>query len=218
VIRVFDDLESLSRAAADEVARLVKGGGALALSGGSTPRRTYELLADRTIDWSSVEVFWGDERPVPPDHADSNYRMATESLLSKVRGVRLHRLEAEKPDAAERYEKELARVDALVLAILGMGPDGHTASLFPGTAALRETKRRVVPNPGPGGAMRVTMTAPFLNRSRHKLFIVAGEDKASTLAEVLEGPRDPERLPAQLIERADWYVDRAAASKLKRTT
>src|SRR5262249_5021609 len=153
----------------------------VALAGGSTPRRLYQMLAEAPIrdqvDWSRVEVFWGDERAVPPDHADSNFRMASAALLSKVAipPANLHRMQAERPDldaAAREYQGEIARVfsvppdgepPCLDLVLLGMGPDGHTASLFPHTEALKEARRWVVPNYVPKmAAFRMTQTGPIL--------------------------------------------------------
>jgi 6-phosphogluconolactonase len=236
VVTILDDAEAVARGAAERfvehVARERDGRFTVALSGGSTPRRLYELLAapplrDR-IDWSGLEIFWGDERAVPPDHPDSNYRMAHLALLSKVPipPAQVHRIEAERADldeAARRYEAELRAVAgagaALDLVLLGMGPDGHTASLFPFTAALDETARLVVPNFVPRlAAHRVTVTYPLLDRAASVLFLVAGADKAEALSEVLEGPPEPKRLPAQRVRpssgRLEWLVDRAAAAKL----
>jgi 6-phosphogluconolactonase len=243
IIRVFADAEAVSRAAAQEFVRCAgpaiaaRGRFAVALSGGSTPRRLYQLLAAEPfraqVDWSRVDFFWGDERCVPPDHPDSNYRMAREAMLEKlpVPADRVHRMEAERADrdaAARDYEQTLARVlgvpaggepPALDLILLGLGPDGHTASLFPHTAALAEKSRWVVVNYVPKfNTDRLTLTAPVLNQAREVLFLVAGADKAEPLAEVLEGPPDPERLPAQMIRPAQgrlvWYVDRLAAARL----
>jgi 6-phosphogluconolactonase len=241
----FPDAEAVSRAAAEAFAAraaqavAARGRFAVLLSGGSTPRRMYQLLADPPlrdrVDWGRVEVFWGDERPVPPDHPDSNYRMAYEALLSKVPvpPAQVHRMEAGRADrdaAAREYQAAIARAfgvpdsgqpPAFDLALLGLGPDGHTASLFPGTAALHEKGRWVVVNHVPRLATdRMTVTAPVLNRAREVLFLVAGADKVEPLAEVLEGPRDPERLPAQLIQpegRLGWFVDAAAAARLRGT-
>jgi 6-phosphogluconolactonase len=185
------------------------------------------------VAWDRVEVFWGDERCVPPTHADSNYRMAKETLLEVVPipAGRVHRMTAESADpaaAAAAYEAEIARVlggspggapPALDLVLLGMGADGHTASLFPHTAALGERQRWVVANHVPKlGANRVTMTWPILNRAAHVFFLVVGGDKATVLREVLEGPPDVGRLPSQGIRpetgRLLWICDRSAASAL----
>lgn len=241
-LRLFADVQALSEAASQEWVRCsreaiaARGRFTVALSGGSTPKRLYQLLAAEPfrsqVDWSRVEVFWGDERCVSPDHPDSNYRMAREALLMHVPipAEHIHRIEAERADrdaAAREYEAVLARVfgvavgaepPALDLILLGMGPDGHTASLFPHTQALDETKRWVVANHVPQlNTDRLTLTRPILNRGREVLFLVAGDDKAERLAEVLAGPADPKRLPSQSIQpdgQLVWFVDRAAAARL----
>jgi 6-phosphogluconolactonase len=180
-----------------------------------------------------VEFFWGDERAVPPDHRDSNYGMAREVLLDPlaIARERIHRIEAEQDDldkAALAYETEIARVfrispgdppPAFDLVLLGMGKDGHTASLFTGTDAGVEPRRWVVVNDAPmASGKRVTMTPRILNAARHVLFLVAGAEKAETLARVLTGVRDPRHLPSQSIQPTSgtlmWFVDRAAAAKL----
>ena len=199
----------------------------LALAGGSTPKALYELLATAPyksrIEWPRVEIFFGDERTVPPDHKDSNYKMAHEALLSKVPlpGDNVYRMKGELDpnEAAKQYGqmlKEKVGEDGLDMVLLGMGDDGHTASLFPETAALDEAKHRCVANFVPKlDTWRITLTAPFINRSRDVLILVAGASKAARLAEVLEGPRDPRRLPVQLIQpahgRTTWLTDVAAA-------
>lgn len=241
-IRIFADVEVLSAAAAHEFVRCVReavaarGRFTVALSGGSTPKRLYQLLTAEPfrsqVDWGRVEIFWGDERCVPPDHADSNYRMAREAMLTHlpIPAELIHRLEAERPDrdaAARDYEAVLARVFAVAadagppeldLVLLGMGPDGHTASLFPHTKALDESKRWVVANFVPQlNTDRLTLTRPILNRAREVLFLVAGADKAERLAEVLAGPADPKRLPSQSIQpqgKLVWFVEAAAAARL----
>jgi len=207
------------------------------LAGGSTPRRTYQLLATSPLrdqlEWDKVEFFWGDERTVPPVHPESNYRMAREAMLAKlpVPDQNVRRMQAERADrdaAARDYQAEIARVFAVQpegeppafdLVLLGMGADGHTASLFPYTTALEATKRWVVPNLVLElGTYRLTMTAVILNRAACVLFLVAGSDTAQPLAAVLEGPPNPTRLPAQLIRPATgkllWLVDQAASSQL----
>lgn len=239
---VAPDRESLAQQAATYIAHTIaaavaeRGGCTLALSGGSTPRRTHELLAAPPlrdgIPWEALQVFWGDERCVPPDHPDSNYRMAREAMLAHlpIPAVHVHRMEAERPDldaAARDYEAAIAGLfgvsrtaepPALDLVLLGMGPDGHTASLFPHTKALDETTRWVVPNSVPQlHTTRMTMTRPILNRAREVLFLVAGGDKAERLVEVLTGPSDPKRLPSQSIQPDGplvWFVDGAAAERL----
>ncbi|HZY88352.1 MAG TPA: 6-phosphogluconolactonase [Gemmataceae bacterium] len=243
IVRRFPDAEPVSRAAAEEFVRraaeaiAARGRFTVALSGGSTPRRLYQLLAGEPyrgqVDWGRVEVFWGDERSVPPDDKESNYRMAREAMLTALAlpPGHVHRMEAERADrdtAAREYQAEIARafgVDAngeppaFDLILLGMGPDGHTASLFPHTAALGETKRWVVVNHVPKfNTDRMTLTYPVLNRACEVLFLVAGADKAEPLAEVLQGPPDPERLPSQRVRPTDgqllFFVDRAAAARL----
>ncbi len=245
-IRLVADPEELARAAAGEFTRRAgeaaraRGRFAVALSGGSTPLATYRLLADDTgraiyrsrIPWDRVHVFWGDERHVPPDHHDSNYRAAREALLSRVPlpPGNIHRIPAEEPDAsraAEAYEGTLRSFFALKsgqaprfdLVLLGMGADGHTASLFPGSEAVRETACLVVAARVEGpGAHRITLTPPAINAAACVLFLVQGADKAETLKAVLEDPPQPDRYPAQAIRpaRGDlvWLVDRAAARLL----
>ena len=237
-IRKLADLDAVSGAAADELVELgreaiaARGRFHVALSGGSTPRRLFQLLAARpdALPWDKVELWWGDERCVPPDHADSNYGMAREHLIRPL-GLpeeRVHRMHGElDPGASARaYEDELlaALGDPPVLdyAMQGMGPDGHTASLFPDSIGLDETRRWVIANPvrSPlvqgGQATRITLTARAISAARHVRFLVAGADKAAALAAVLEGPRDPRRYPSQLIAAADqaWLVDAAAAAQL----
>ena len=246
VIRTFETAEQVARASAAEFIATshdaidARGRFVVALAGGSTPRLLYELLAEdplrSQVDWSCVHFFWGDERPVAPDHKDSNFGMAKRALLDKLAlpEQQIHRMPADRTDldaAARDYQAEIAAVfgvsadgtpPALDLVLLGMGPDGHTASLFPGTSALKETARWVVANPvAKLGATRLTMTSVILNRASHILFLVNGADKAGPLAEVLEGPPDPERLPSQLIRpappsRLTWMVDLHAASRLCR--
>jgi 6-phosphogluconolactonase len=207
-----------------------------ALSGGSTPKELYSLLSGDPyrdqIAWDKIHFFWGDERHVPPDHPDSNYRSAQERMLSKVPlpPENIHRVRGETPDAqqaAEDYEQELmglfnlsaGQVPKLDCVLLGMGPDGHIASLFPGTRAVWEKKRLVVSNwVEKFMHSRITMTFPVLNNARRIIFLVAGGNKAEVLREVLEGDETTELLPAQMI-RPDhgnvlWLVDRAAANRL----
>jgi 6-phosphogluconolactonase len=240
---VEPSLEALAARAAEEImqraaqAIATRGLFTWVLSGGTTPRDTYRLLA-RTpryrdaIAWERVHFFWSDERHVGPEHPDSNYRLARETMLSglAVPSANIHRMLGESPDAqaaASAYEDELKRFfgldgDALPrfdLALLGMGADGHTASLFPGAKALSETRRRVVaPWVEKLKASRVTLTAPTLNASRCVLFLVAGGEKAEALMRTLEGPRAPEQLPCQLIRPREgellWLVDGAASSQL----
>lgn len=202
----------------------------LVLAGGSTPKLAYQFLASEElqtrIDWPRVQIYFGDERCVPPDHAESNYRMAREALLSKVRipGDNIYRMRGEiDPNAAAieygRLLKDTFGEGGPDLVLLGMGDDGHTASLFPGTTALMETKHRCVAhfveNSTTGKSWRITMTAPFINRAAEVMVLVCGAGKAARLTEVLEGPREPLRLPIQLIQpnsgRMSWLIDTAAA-------
>ena len=225
--------EEVIRSATDAVAK--RGRFTIALSGGSTPRNLYTLIAanaSTTLPWSQMFFFWGDERHVPPDSPDSNYRMAKESLLSKVPipPANIFPVPAENPDAAqvaEVYEQTLRKFFAVApgefprfdLILLGMGPDGHTASLFPETAALQEKSRLVVANwVEKLGGSRITFTLPLLNSARCVAFLVSGTDKAAALHEVLEGNAPAEKYPSRLVQPSDgkliWFVDRAAASEL----
>jgi 6-phosphogluconolactonase len=200
----------------------------IALAGGSTPRATYALLAqapfrDR-IDWEAVEIYFGDERCVPPDHPDSNYRMAQETLLSKVpiAAEQVHRIAGERSpmEAADEYTAELRTAGVpprMDLTLLGMGPDGHTASLFPGTAALKEQKAPVVAVYVPRlDVWRVTLTAPVLSGSGEVIVTAVGAEKADALALALEGPEGS--VPIQLVQphTLTFLVDRAAAAKLSK--
>ena len=192
---------------------------ALCLAGGRTPEPVYRALASASsIDWSRVDVFFGDERAVPPDHPDSNYHMVHQALLARVAipAGQVHRMEAERSDreaAAREYERSLPpRLDILVL---GMGPDGHTASLFPGSAALDERHRLVVPVVGAKApAERLTITPPVIEAARRVAVIAAGEDKAAMVARAIEGPLAPKDAPVQLARRGSWFLDHAAAARL----
>ena len=204
----------------------------VALSGGSTPRDTYRRLGTDAlvsgVMWSRVQVLWGDERCVPPDHAESNYRMARETLLERVPvpAANVHRIHGEDDPAtaAEVYEATMrallhtpgARID---LVLLGLGDDGHTASLFPGSAAIQEQTRWVMAAHAPAASMwRVTLTPAVINAAAEVLFLVSGGGKAGILRRVLEGPRRLQELPAQAIApsngRLGWCVDTAAAAEL----
>lgn len=237
--------QELFEAAAEEVARTAnraaaeRGRFTLALAGGSTPKSLYTLLATNartSLPWERTFFFWSDERHVPPTDPDSNYRMAQEALLSKVPvpASNVLRVPAEMPDAAaaaEAYEQTLRRFFALQseqvprfdLILLGMGPDGHTASLFPETAALREKSRLVVANwVEKLKTSRITFTLPLLNAANSVSFLVSGTDKAPALKAVLESDNPGEQYPARLVRPTDgkllWFVDRAAASELSNTT
>jgi 6-phosphogluconolactonase len=233
--------QELFAAAAEEVMRtaneavVARGRFTIALSGGSTPKSLFNLLATNartTLPWDRMFFFWGDERHVPPTDPESNYRMADEAMLSKipVAAGNVFRMPAENPDAAaaaEAYEKTLRKffqtapdgVPQFDLILLGMGPDGHTASLFPGTAALQEKSRLVVANwVEKLKTHRLSLTLPVLNAARCVAFLVSGTDKADVLKIVLEEDVPGEQYPAKLVKPSDgkliWFVDRAAASAL----
>jgi len=234
-IHVCRGPEELAGAAAREFAAKAeeaieeRGRFVVVLAGGSTPKAMYRVLAleyaDR-IDWSRVHVFFGDERTVPPDHDDSNYKMVNEVLLEHVPVESVHRMRGELPpdEAAEAYEEELKtffgaeEVPRFDLILLGVGGDGHTASLFPETSALEVRDRLVVANPVLQlDTTRITLTVPVINAARAVLFLVAGEDKAETLEKSLEGDADPRAYPARLIQPPngpEWMLDRSAASLL----
>jgi 6-phosphogluconolactonase len=240
---VLDDPDSVARAAAEQiVARAERAlrerrDFSIALSGGSTPRRLYALLADPSkpyrsrLPWERIQVFFGDERHVPPDDTQSNFRMAREALLEHVPlpAANVHRILAERPadEAAALYESELRRAFALGdtgvprfdLVLLGMGEDGHTASLFPGTKALEERRRLVVANWVPKlSTWRITLTLPVLNDARAVLFLAAGPDKAGPLGAVFDPSSPPDAYPCQLVRPSAgelvWLVDRAAAARV----
>lgn len=238
-VRVYRNAAELTRAAADEMlfrvrhTRRESDRFTWALSGGSTPRELYRTLAgdsyrDR-LPWQAMHFFWGDERHVAPDDPQSNFRMARETMLDAVPvpAANVHRIAAEELDAeqaAARYEAALRVFFALApgewpgfdVVLLGLGEDGHTASLFPGSAAVRERARLVVaPWVEKLNGFRITLTPPVLNHARGVVFLVSGAEKAETLRAVLEGERDPDRYPAQVVEgNRLWLVDREAARLL----
>jgi 6-phosphogluconolactonase len=240
-IRRLTTPQDLFHAAGEEVVRAAneavseRGRFIIALSGGSTPKSLYTLLATNAraaLPWAQMFFFWSDERHVPPTDPDSNYRMAQEAMLSKVPVPESNvlRVPAENPDAEEAalaYEQTLRQFFSLQegefprfdLILLGLGPDGHTASLFPETAALQEKSRLVVANwVEKFKTYRITFTLPVLNAARSAAFLVSGSDKASALHEVLEGDAPGEKYPAKLVRPTEgkviWFVDRAAASEL----
>ncbi|MBI5031336.1 MAG: 6-phosphogluconolactonase [Chloroflexi bacterium] len=263
---VLSDRSLLAREAARRFVALARdaihAGGkfSVALSGGSTPRDLFVLLATpefaTQVDWARVHVFWGDERAVPPDHRDSNYRMANEALLARVAipAQNVHRIRAEllPEEAAREYEQTVQeffgrgltvancatatrtnadeeknprssavlRVPNFDLVLLGLGANGHTASLFPHTRLLHETQRWIAAEYIDEVKMwRITLTAPLINAAANILWLVAGADKAETVQQVLHGAYRPEDLPAQLIKpthgNAVWLLDKDAASKLQ---
>lgn len=194
----------------------------LALAGGRTPRPAYERLATLPgVPWPAVSVFFGDERAVPPQHPDSNYRMAYDALLSRapIPPERIHRMEAERRDLAQAAQEYAAVLpDSLDVVLLGMGADGHIASLFPHSPALAEQTRRVVPVAGGLPVTdRLTITPPVLASARHLLVLATGKGKAAAVRRALEGPVEAAALPAQLARSGTWILDRAAAAELGRS-
>lgn len=207
-------------AARIEEAVAARGRCTLALAGGTTPAPVYGALAEthgETLPWDRVELYFGDERCVPPDHAESNYRMVREALVERLPGARpsVHRMEGEEPNAdraARRYEELLPGV--LDVVVLGMGADGHTASLFPGSQAFEHPERRVLAVSGPKPpSLRLTITPTVIELARDVLVLVRGTEKAERLAEVLHAPVDPHARPVQLALRGTWLVDPAAAGR-----
>jgi len=242
-VRILINIDAIAKRAAQDFLQSAtqavseKGSFTVALSGGSTPKALYSLLATDAalrsqIPWDKMYVYFGDERSVGPDHADSNFRMATETMLSKVpvKPEQVFRIKGEYKDtekAAQEYEQALRASFKLAvgqfprfdLVLLGMGNEGHTLSLFPGTKGLHETKRIVVRNwIGKLYTERITLTAPAVNEAAQVIFMVTGADKALALKGVLEGPYEPEQLPAQMIQpqngKLQWLVDTAAGGML----
>ena len=245
---VLPDAAALARAAAERFVIAAERAIAdherfvVALSGGSTPRRMYELLAQEPlalrVKWSRVQVVWGDERCVPPTDPESNFRMAREALLDHVPlpAGNVHRIHGEDDPAkaAAAYEttlRDLLRTPSgppsfepgrnIDLVLLGLGENGHTASIFPGSAAAIELVKWVTAEYVPAVAMwRLTLTAPVLNAAAEVLFLVSGGAKAAMVKRILEGPRQTRELPAQLIAptrgHTQWLLDRAAAAELSR--
>ena len=234
-VEVYENPEGLAEAAAGEFAARAaeaieeRGRFTVALAGGSTPKATYDILARDyagRIDWSKVHVFFGDERAVPPDDDDSNYKMAREALLDHVPVGSVHRMQGELPpdEAAEAYEEELRgffgpeELPRFDLILLGIGGDGHTASLFPETSALEVHDRLVVANPVLKlETTRITLTIPVINAAHAVYFLVAGEGKADALSHILGGDADPRAYPASLIQPQEgptWMLDQQAASGL----
>ena len=239
---IVSDLDEMSLRGANHVAEIIERAVKerkkcmIALSGGNTPRKLYERLASEEfvsrIPWESTYWFFGDERHVPPDHDDSNYKMASDSLLSNVPipPGNIHRIMTEKPDPptiAASYELTLMKVFNLApgelpvfdLMFLGIGADGHTASLFPHSEALQVTARMATANKIPETEnWRITMTFPVINEAKQLLFLVAGEDKAEALRQILEGPSNPKAFPAQLVRQKRgfqlWLIEKSAAALL----
>ena len=222
--------------AAARAAVAARGRFTVALSGGSTPRALFRLLAaapyNEQVDWARVHVYWGDERTVPPGDEQSNYRMARENLLSRVPipEAQVHRIVAENPDpeaAADAYATTLRQTFALAdgefprfdLIHLGLGTEGHTASLFPGSPALAERSRSIAaPWVEKLGSFRITLTPPTINAAREVQFLAAGAEKAAIVRAILRDPKNPDELPAQIVAPAGgrlvWLLDEAAAGEL----
>lgn len=234
-VRVHETTEELARDAARDFAERAesavaeRGRFAVALAGGSTPEATYHVLARDYAGrdfWRHTHAFFGDERTVPPEDTDSNYRMAREALLDHVEIGGVYRMKGElTPEmAAAEYERDLqgffGAAPVFDLVLLGIGSDGHTASLFPDTPALKVTDRWTVANPVKKlSTERITLTAPVINAARAVQFLVAGESKAEAVAEILEGSSEPSEYPSKMIQPENgeltWRLDTAAASALE---
>ena len=246
-ILVLKEASAIAARAADALVRIASnavtqsGTFSVALAGGSTPKTLYNLLVTDprlrgAVPWDKMSVFFGDERHVGPDHPDSNYKMAWDSMLSKapLKPEQISRIKGEYADtekAALEYEQEIRRRFRLNagefprfdLILVGMGNDGHALSLFPGTRALHETERIVTRNwVGKFYTERITLTAPAANHAANVIFMVAGTDKAAALKGVLEGPYEPEQLPSQMLQPVNgkllWLVDTAAGAMLSLPT
>lgn len=237
---ILNDAQELYVRAAEEIAHIsgeaicTHGEFTICLSGGSTPAATYDLLATRfhlSVDWKEVQFYWGDERCVQPDHPESNFAMANRAMLGKLalRPDQVHRMRGEDPpaSAAAAYEHELRKQFSLGdgdfprfdLVLLGLGDNRHTASLFPGDPALHETQRMVVPvEVDAEPRKRLTITPPVINNAQRVMFLAAGQGKAAAVKDIIEGPRDPDKFPAQIVQPHDgeviWILDKAAANLL----
>jgi 6-phosphogluconolactonase len=243
VVKVSPDTAALAAATAalftESAKKAVEARGVarIAVSGGSTPKIVFRMLADpaqpflQAVPWDRLQLYWVDERCVPPDHVESNYRMTNEAMLSKIPlpAANIHRMEGEldPEEAASKYESEIrntfklegAETPVFDLVLLGMGPDGHTASLFPHTEGLHEMARIVIPNHVPQkDAWRVTLTWPVITAGREVAFLIEGKEKEAMVKQVFTGPYDPETTPAQLIRPASGVLtlmmDVAAATGL----
>ncbi len=234
-VRIFPNSAKLFDAAAEEFFHVIHGSMErgevcrIALSGGSTPKSLYSLIAERVdkglargIDWARVHLFFGDERCVPPDHPDSNYRMVKQSLLVHGLTAAVHRVQAElaPEEAAARYEEELRGdfgdgLPKFDLIILGLGPDGHTASLFPGSAALQDSTRWVAANHVEKfKSWRITFTYRVLNSAREDLFLVSGGEKADAVGQIFKGTDLPAAKVKPNAGRVLWYLDSPAAAQV----
>jgi len=243
-VYILKDNPAIARRAAEEFVRVAQsavkdhGSFSVALSGGSTPKLLYSLLATDAqlrakVPWDKIHLFFGDERHVGPDDPQSNFKMASETMITKapLKPEQIHRMKGEYTDAeraAKEYEQDLrtyfrlkdAELPRLDLVLAGMGEEGHTLSLFPGTKALHPQEGRAVVRNWVGKLYteRITFTAPAANNAEMILFMVAGKEKALALKGVLEGPYEPEQLPAQLLQPTNgkllWLLDEAAGSML----
>jgi 6-phosphogluconolactonase len=218
---VKPDLQVIDDPAGAAADLLAGASGHVVLTGGSTPRSAYERAASLRPDWSDMEVWFTDERCVPPDHEQSNFRMISAALLDRVQGAEVHRMQGElgPHDGAAAYERELAEsgLEAFDLMLLGLGPDAHICSLFPSDDALGERDRRVVGVETAGMAPlvpRITLTLPAVNAARQVVFLITGEDKADAVARVFSGHADP-RAPGSLVDGSPRVLmDAAAAARL----
>jgi len=240
-LMVLDDAQAVVVRAAEELTHIsgeaicTHGQFTIALSGGSTPAAMYELLATRfrlSVDWKEVQFFFGDERCVPPDDGSSNYGMVNRAMLSPlgIKPAQVHRIKGElKPqDGAIAYEEELRKFFSLSggefprfdLVLLGLGANAHTASLFPGDPAIRESARMAVAVEvdDPAARHRISLTPPVFNNATRIMFVAHGANKAAAVHQTLEGPRDPDRFPAQIVAPPNgeviWILDRQAAGRL----
>ena len=236
--KAYPDVDAAADACATHIVSVLEmalagdGDATMAVSGGSTPKRMFPLMARTHVDWSRVHVFWVDERAVPPDHPDSNYAMAEEHLIrpAKIPHRNVHRIHAEldPQHAARRYEHEIREVFQVDegelphfdVVHLGVGPDAHTASLFPGESLIGNREKIVAPvHVGKLNAWRITLLPGVLLAARHAAVLATGEDKADALQHVFHGPYEPDKYPAQIIahhaRRATWFLDAPAAALLQ---
>jgi 6-phosphogluconolactonase len=222
-LTVVADAEEAAHLVADRLAEQAREGGSIVLTGGSTPRRAYEIAAGLEPDWSRVELWWGDERCVPPDDKRSNYAMAKAALLDRLEGApaAVHRMQGElgRDEGTAEYRLELANVGTFDLVLLGLGPDGHIASLFPNFPTLDVTSRDVVGSEAGHEPFvdRISLTLPRLCNTRELLFLVTGEDKTDAAARAFSGgpsPQTPGSLARSTEGRTRAILDRAAAAKL----
>jgi 6-phosphogluconolactonase len=219
---IVEDEQEVAAVVGERLARAAREGGNVVLTGGKTPERAYEEAAKRADDWSKVDLWWGDERCVPPDHEESNYGMAKRALLDRLETAprSVHRIKGElgKEEGAAQYARELDDTQ-LDLLLLGLGPDGHAASLFPNAPTLRQRKKVLPAEAGLEPFVdRVTLSLPALRGAREILFLLAGESKADAAARAFTGEPSPDT-PASLIRARDGrtvaILDRAAAAKLR---